>query len=57
MKALQKTIQEFQEYEVIGEWNWNNSIPIQDAIELLQKFEINYLKEIEYEYSRIPEKH
>lgn len=49
MKALNKAILQLQEYEVIDNESWHNVVPIQDAVEILQNFELNYLKEIEDE--------
>jgi len=46
--ALLKYIQELQEYEIASEEDqmFNNMVPIQDAIDILEKFEVELIDEL-----------
>ena len=46
--SLQKAIKEMQEYEIINEENnsFSSFIPIQDAIDILERFEIELINEL-----------
>jgi len=46
--TINKYIQELQEYEIASEENevFNNTVPIQDAIDILQRFEIELLNDL-----------
>ncbi len=48
MNVLNKYIKELQEYEISSEENdmFNNMMPIQDAIDILQRFEVELLNEL-----------
>lgn len=46
--AITKYIQELQEYEIASEEDqlYNNMVPIQDAIDILEKFEVELIDEL-----------
>lgn len=51
MNIIEKYIKELQEYEITSEENnsYNNTVPIQDAIDILQRFEIELINEMSCE--------
>lgn len=46
--AITKYIQELQEYEIASEEDqmYNNMVPIQDAIDILERFEVELIDEL-----------
>lgn len=46
MNVINKYIQELQEYEISTDEIFNNTVPIQDAIDILQRFEVELLNEL-----------
>ena len=46
--AITKYIQELQEYEIASEEDqmFNNMVPIQDAIDILERFEVELIDEL-----------
>lgn len=51
MSILQKFIEELKEYELINHENqhYTNLLTVQDAVDVLQRFEIALINELDYE--------